>query len=163
MNKMGKRADIPRLKIFSLAEKNKLIEQLNKQFGIKDIPGIFIMRGAERIFLYQGDLNPREIREYEETLPVERVGAYFAKEQNGEIRLSIEGVYMIKDQITRGVYELSEEEMKTWMHGSEINVNSGYKQFVVMKYKNFFLGCGKASEEKITNFMPKSRRLKFKN
>jgi len=31
-----------------------------------------------------------------------------------------------------------------------------------MKYENDMLGTGKASEEKITNFIPKSRRLKDK-
>jgi len=31
-----------------------------------------------------------------------------------------------------------------------------------MKYKNDFLGTGKASENKIGNFIPKNRRLKHK-
>ena len=31
-----------------------------------------------------------------------------------------------------------------------------------MKFKNDILGTGKISENKISNFVPKSRRLKFK-
>ena len=31
-----------------------------------------------------------------------------------------------------------------------------------MKYKDNFLGTGKASENKISNFIPKNRRLKEK-
>lgn len=34
------------------------------------------------------------------------------------------------------------------------------KGFIVMKNNDDYLGCGKASETKITNFIPKSRRLK---
>jgi len=49
------------------------------------------------------------------------------------------------------------------MSGNELNIKIGGKDFLVMKYKNNFLGTGKASENKITNFIPKSRRLKNKN
>ena len=44
--------------------------------------------------------------------------------------------------------------------GQELNIKSGKKDFLVMKYEDNFLGCGKASEEKISNFIPKMRRLK---
>jgi NOL1/NOP2/fmu family ribosome biogenesis protein len=36
------------------------------------------------------------------------------------------------------------------------------KGIVAIRYKEDFLGCGKASESKISNFIPKSRRLKLK-
>jgi NOL1/NOP2/fmu family ribosome biogenesis protein len=88
---------------------------------------------------------------------------YFAKEQNGEIRLSLEGVHLLKDQITKGIFELDEKQADEWMHGSELNIETGKKQFLVMKHKDYFLGTGKASEKKISNFIPKNRRLKFKN
>jgi len=46
------------------------------------------------------------------------------------------------------------------MKGNELEIKTGKKGFLIMKYKNNFLGCGKASELKIGNFIPKSRRLK---
>jgi len=49
------------------------------------------------------------------------------------------------------------------MKGQELNLKSGKKGFVIMKYNDDFLGSGKASEEKIGNFIPKTRRLKEKN
>ena len=36
------------------------------------------------------------------------------------------------------------------------------KGFVIMKCEDDFLGTGKASENKIGNFIPKNRRLKYK-
>jgi len=143
--------------------KNRILEKLKKQFGITEIPGLLLQKGKERIFLYQGSLSERGIIEIEKTLPVERVGIYFGKEINDEMRLSIDGVHLLKDQITKNTFELNEEQMDEWMHGSELQIKSGKKGFLVMKYKDELLGMGKASEEKISNFIPKNRRLRFKD
>jgi len=151
-----------RLKKLEESKVNKILEQLNEEFGIEEIPGILLMRGAERIFLYQGDLTIEEISEIEKTFVIERIGVYFAKEQNGEFRLSIEGVHLLKDQIKKGIFELNEQQAEEWMHGSELNIKNEKKQFLIMKHKDYFLGSGKASMEKISNFIPKIRRLKFK-
>ena len=148
------------IKIFTSKEKEKLVEQLSKQFGIKKVDGIISMRGRERLFLFQGILNEKQIHEIESTIPIERVGIYFGKDINGQIRLSIEGVHILKNQITKNIFELNEEQLDLWMKGNELNIKSGKNGFVIMKYKDNFLGTGKASEEKITNFIPKNRRLK---
>jgi len=152
-----------RLRTIEGKDKEKILEQLNRDFGIKEIPGILLMRGAERIFLYQGDLTMEQISNMEKTFVIERIGVYFAKEQNGEVRLSLEGVHLLKDQIIKGIFELDEKQADEWMHGSELNLETGKKGFLVMKYKEYFLGTGKASEKKISNYIPKNRRLKFKN
>ena len=141
-------------------ETQKILEKLNKQFGISKIPGFLIKIGQERIFLYQGNINEKEILNLAETIPVERIGIYFAKVQGDEIRLSIEGAQILKDSITKNVFELDEKQTEEWMMGKELNVSSGKKGFIIMKHKNDFLGTGKASELKITNFIPKNRRLK---
>jgi NOL1/NOP2/fmu family ribosome biogenesis protein len=152
------------IKIFSIAEKQKIERKLNEQFGIKRIKGLIIKTGSERLFIYQGKLNPKEIINLERLrINLERTGIYFAKETNNEIRLSIEGVHIFKDQITKNIFELNAEQLEQWMKGNELNISSGLKGFVVMKYKNDFVGTGKASAEKITNFIPKNRRLKEKN
>ena len=46
------------------------------------------------------------------------------------------------------------------MMGRELLIKTGKRGFLIMKYNDDFLGTGKASEEKIGNFIPKSRRLK---
>lgn len=150
----------PQLKIFTQKEKAKLVAQLKKQFGITELKGIISMRGRERLFLFQGNLDEKQIHELEKTLPVERVGIYFGKDINGQIRLSIEGVQLLKNQITKNIFEINNEKAELWMKGNELNVKSGLQGFVIIKYNEDFLGTGKASEEKITNFIPKNRRLK---
>ena len=150
------------MKIIEGKELEEFKDKLNAQFGITEIPGKVIKRGKERIFLFTGDINEKNLRTLEFKTFVERAGTYVAKEIDGEYRLSIEGSQIFKTQITKNIVEVNKEEMENWMHGSEILKKTGIKGFVIIKYKNDMLGCGKASEEKITNFIPKSRRLKHK-
>lgn len=153
---------IEKLKIIEGKELKNFIEKLNEQFGITKIPGKVIMRGKERVFLFTGDFTEKELRELEKATFVERAGTYIAKIEERGIRLSIEGSEIFKDQITKNIVELNEEEMNTWMMGHEVLKKSETTGFVIIKYENDMLGTGKASVEKITNFIPKSRRLKDK-
>jgi len=148
------------LKILNKKEKAEIENKLKFQFGIKQISGIFVKRGAERIFLFQGEYSAKKIKQLEGVVPIERVGVYFAKELNDKIRLSIDGVQILQGQITKNIFELNEEQARQWMMGNELNITTGKKDFLIMKFKDDFLGCGKASAEKITNFIPKNRRLK---
>ena len=148
------------LTILTPNQTEQIENKLRKQFGIKEIPGILVKKGQDRIFIFQGSLKGKEMKKLESWLPLERVGVYFAKEQNDEIRLSIEGTHILKNQIKNNIFDLNDEQLESWMHGNELNLITGKNTFLVMKYKDDLLGTGKASQEKITNFIPKSRRLK---
>ena len=149
-------------KILNEREKKEIVEKLKAQFGINEVPGKIVMRGKERLFLYSGNLDEEEMEKLESLVFIERAGIYFAKieEPNEDIRLSIEGTQILKEQINKNIFEIPENLVDDWMKGRELNVQSGMKGFVVMKFGNEFLGCGKASENKIGNFIPKNRRLK---
>ena len=150
------------LKILKINEKKKIEKSLQEQFGITEIKGLLVKRGEERLFLFQGNLSPKEITELEKTIPLERIGIYFAKIIRDEPKLSIEGVQVLKNQIKNNIFELNKEQTEQWMTGQELNIKTGKKGFIIMRYNDDLLGCGNASEEKITNFIPKSRRLKLK-
>jgi NOL1/NOP2/fmu family ribosome biogenesis protein len=151
------------LKILNNEEKKEILKKLNKKFSIQEIPGELIQRGAERIFIFTGNLNKKEIKQLERAIPIERAGIYFGKIQNNEIRLSIEGTQIMKNQIKKNIFELNKNQVQRWMQGNELNIKTGKEGFLIMKYKDDLLGCGKASELKISNFIPKNRRLKEKN
>lgn len=156
------------LHILSINEKKQIENLLKAQFGIKEIPGILVKRGVERIFIFQGDYTPKEIKQLEQWTQIERVGVYFAKifqdkQGNEHIRLSIEGSQILSKQFTENIFELTKELAEKWMQGEELQIKTGKKGFIVMKYKEDYLGTGKASEEKVGNFIPKSRRLKSKS
>ena len=150
------------LKILNNNEKKEIVKKLNEQFGINEISGIITRMGKERLFLFSGSFNNNEISKLEKIVNIERVGVYFAKlvPDENKIRLNIEGTQLLKDQIKKNIFELKSEQVEQWMRGQELNIKTGKKDFLVMKFGGDFLGCGKASAEKISNFIPKSRRLK---
>jgi len=156
----NKNPKIERLKLLNKKEEKEIIDKLDNQFGIKQIPGKIFMRGKQRLFLYLGSFDEENIRELEKIVFVERAGVYFGKIEEYGIRLSIEGTQIMKEEITKNIVELKKDEMETWMMGHEVLKKSGFRGFVIMKYKSDMLGTGKASTEKITNFIPKSRRLR---
>ena len=154
------------IKILNKKEKEEIIKKLQEQFGIKSLNGIVTMRGKERLFLFQGSLDEKSIRKIEdEKIPIERLGVYFGKITPGEgIRLSIEGSQILSEQIIKNTFELSDKEAEEWMYGRDLQLESLTPKlksgFLIMTHKGDFLGTGKASENKIGNFIPKSRRLK---
>ena len=163
------------LKYFNKTEKEKLLRQLNEQFGIEEIPGQIAKFGKERIILFSKEISEKDIQVLDKTSRIEGIGVYFAKvdEDNNEIRLSIEGTQLLKNQITKNIFELEEKQAEQWMMGQEILLDDiktfpeggrgGIKKgFFIIKFKDDFLGTGKISENKISNFVPKSRRLKYK-
>jgi len=161
MNNSKKRKEnLGRLKILNEKEKEKIQHKLNDQFGIQEIPGKIIMIGKERLFVFLGDLELKKILEFDKIGLIDKIGIYFAKFVEDSIRLSIEGTLLLKDQITKNIFEIDEDQMNQWMKGQDLQIKTGKKDFLIIKYKEDFLGCGKASKEKIGNFIPKNRRLK---
>ncbi len=107
-------------------------------------------------------ISEEEINKMGERILFERTGIYFCKEELVEIRLSLEGVQLLKDQITKGIFKLeNDEQLEQWMTGQELLIKTGLYGVLAIKYKDDFLGCGKASENKIGNFIPKNRRLRI--
>jgi NOL1/NOP2/fmu family ribosome biogenesis protein len=153
------------IQILNKKETEEISLKLNGQFGINEIPGKFLMKGKERIFLFQGEISNEEIQKLDSTVEIERAGIYIGKifQPTQEIRLSIEGTQIFKNQIAKNIFILDkQEDYEKWMNGQELNIKTNLRGMIVIKYNEEFLGCGKASEEKIGNFIPKNRRLKIK-
>ncbi len=170
--------------ILSNQETQEILKKLNNQFGIQKIPGKLIKIGKEKIFLFNGDFSEEQIKNLEKIVFIERMGIYLGAifMPTGEIRLSIEGTQIFKNQLTKNIFEIEDERLRggenkninnragsgaeqldSWMQGEELNIKTGLKGIIIIRHKNNYLGCGKASENKIGNFIPKSRRLKSKN
>jgi len=152
-------------------EKRAFISKLAEQFGTREINGTLIQLGKERIILFTSNITEKEIKEIVKNSHIESIGVYIAKidPQTNDIRLSIEGSQLLykQGQITKSIFELrNEQEVEQWMSGQELPIGSditGTNGFLIMKYKDDILGSGKASQNKIGNFIPKSRRLILKS
>ena len=143
------------LKILNKKERLEIEKQLNSQFGVNEIPGEIIKLGKEKLFLFSGGLNPKNIRNLEKISKIERAGVYFGKEDEklGGIRLSIEGSQILKSQLRKNLFELNNEQTIEWMKGHELLINTGEKGFLIMKNGEDFLGTGKASAEKFIKYL----------
>lgn len=140
-------------------DKKRILEKLNEQFGIKEIPQLIILFGKEKLRLYSGNLLKEELYYLNNELRIENIGLYFAKWENNEIRLTIDGVQMFKNQITKNILELNNEQAEQWLKGNDLDIKSD-NSWKILKHNNEFIGCGKSTGEKISNFMPKERRIK---
>ena len=171
------------MKPLTSTDKKKIIEQLNKQFGITELPYLLLQFGHDRIRLYSGNLSKEELGGLDKNLRVENIGLYFATFENHKnkfrqdrnlflndpksirdfghegIRLTIDGVQLLKAQITKNIIELDKKQAEDWMKGNDLDIKTerGWK---ILRFENELIGCGKSSSEKIGNFMPKERRVR---
>ncbi len=150
------------IKILNTKEKAEIEKKLKENFGIEKIDGTIVKMGEEKLFLFSGSFNEKDIKQIGEIAFIERIGIYFANIIQDDIKLSIEGTQLLKSQIKKNILEISKEQAEEWMQGKDLNISIGKKGFVILKNGNDFLGSGKASESKIGNFIPKSRRLRSK-
>ncbi|MBU2616497.1 MAG: hypothetical protein KKB79_00765 [Nanoarchaeota archaeon] len=148
------------MRIVAMKDRERVVSELQERFGIKDVPGTMVMRGRERLYFYSGNFESWKLKKLEENVIIERVGVYFAKMVDDKIKLSIEGVSLLRNQITKNIFEMDDKSMDDWIRGRDLNIRTGLNGFLVMKNGNDFFGIGKASENKIGNFIPKSRRVR---
>ncbi len=124
-------------------------EILKKQFGVDKLDFKLKVTRKGRIYAYRDCFE--EIEEYHS-------GVYFGKLERDGIRLSIEGCYLLKNRVKRNVIEVSFDEMIRWLKGE--NLRKKARGYVILKWKDYLLGCGKGVGDKIINFIPKERRLR---
>jgi len=141
-------------------EKKEIECKLLEQFGISKLPDIIVQIGKERLRLFTGDFTEKELEKLSRITHIEGIGLYIARQENDEIRLSIEGSQLLSSQITKNIFELNELQLKQWMQGADLQIQNQERGIFIISYNNDFLGSGKLSEQKISNFIPKGRRIK---
>jgi len=147
------------MKPLTSSDKKKIVEQLNRQFGIEELPYLIIQFGKEKLRLYTGNLSKEELYHLDNEARIETIGLYFAKWENNELRLTLDGVQFLKSQITKNILELNDRQADEWLRGNDLEIKTA-KGWKILKHNDEFLGCGKSTGDKITNFVPKERRIK---
>jgi NOL1/NOP2/fmu family ribosome biogenesis protein len=147
------------MKPLTSTDKKRIIEKLNEQFGITDLPYLIIQFGKEKLRLYTGILSKEELYHLNNEARIETIGLYFAKYENDGIRLTLDGVQLLKSQITKNILELNNKESEDWLKGNDLDIKTDYG-WKILTHENEFIGCGKSTGEKISNFMPKERRVR---
>jgi len=151
------------MKFLYKTQKKQILNKLS-YYGITKLPFLLIPSGKEKIRGYSGNLSMDEISKIKNLSNIEAIGLYLFHDYGTEIRLSLDAIHLLKDQITKNILELTEEQAELWFKGIDIPITEKWKQeergFKVLKLEEDFIGCGKLSEDRLINYMPKERRIK---
>ena len=140
-------------------DKKKILEILENQYGITELPYLIIQFGREKLRLYTGIFAKEELWKMDKELRIENIGLYFAKWEDQDIRLTLDGIQLLKSQITKNIIDIDDKQADLWLRGNDLELKEE-KGWKIIKNNNEFLGCGKSTGEKISNFVPKERRIK---
>lgn len=147
------------MKTLFSSDKKNIMNRIEDTFGIKKVPQLMVRFGKEKIRIFSGNISTKELGLLDKNINIETVGLYAFKEQIDDIRLTIDGLAIFQDQITKNILEISDEDTIEWFKGNDLDIKTD-NSFKILKNKNDFIGCGKSTGERITNFMPKERRIK---
>ncbi len=153
------------LQIFDKSKKRKFIEKIS-YLGVSKIPYLLIKTGKEKIRAYSGSFSNDEVHKLFGLLRIEVVGLYLGKEAGESVRISLDGLHVLKEQISKNVIQVNEEQKKEWFFGKDILLNEDQgkclKGVVAIKNGEDFIGTGKISADglKVSSFLPKRRRVK---
>jgi len=136
--------------------KEEIADILERQFGISRDEFLslnleFEKRGKGRIYAFK----PCNLK-----VPTHHEGIYFGTLERDGLRLSIEGCFLVGRFAKRNVLEVEDDEARLWMCGRDLECN--LKGYVIVKWRGFFLGCGKGNGKILRNFVPKNRRISLK-
>jgi len=123
---------------------------LKNQFGIDKLEFKIRIGGKNKIYAF---------KECEVNLNTYFFGLYFGRKEKDGVRLSVEGSYLIAKKAKKGVVLLNDKEALRWMKGKDIE-KEGIFGYVILKWGDYILGCGKGNGKKIKNFLPSLRRLR---
>ncbi len=84
--------------------KREILEKL-KIYGITSIPYFLLKSGQEKIRAFSGDINREQISIIQNSVYVETIGIYFAKIDGNEIRLSLDALHLLKNQLKNNIIE----------------------------------------------------------
>ncbi len=91
----------------------------------------------------------------------ERKGVYFGRIESDGIRLSIEGSFLVGPKAAKNVVELDDERARHYLAGEGVELgDKGLHGWVIVRWRNYFLGSAKAKEGRLINYVPGDRRLR---
>jgi len=146
---------MPQLQILNSKEIKEILKLIEKQWSAKLKPDYtFLKNNKNRIFIINRDVSKIDFSK----LRINSIGMYFCDLENG-IRLSIEGSQIVGPKAAKNIVEINESQTRQWLKGEDLEVNGNYSGFVIIKHNDDFLGTGKFKEDKILNYVNKSRRV----
>ncbi len=142
-----------KIKFVRKAEKKKIAEKLNK-YGISNLPYLLLKTRKNELRAFSGSLSKQEIKTLNSKINISRIGLYIAEQINNQIMLSFDSLSLLKPK--KRIIGINNKKAEKWLKGKDIKIDkdSGY---YILKNKDL-VGCGKISDKKMSNTLPKVRR-----
>ncbi|MGQ4913302.1 MAG: methyltransferase RsmF C-terminal domain-like protein [Candidatus Asgardarchaeia archaeon] len=139
--------------------KKKILSILRDEFGIEQFEFEIFKSGKRRLWICTKDLAKLDLR----GLRLHSIGFYFGELDDNLIRLSFDATQVFAKKIKKNIIEVNDEQAKAWFEGYDIKIPEDIaerynERYVVLKYKDDFIGCGKVKNGKVWNYVPKDRR-----
>ncbi|MEK6836479.1 MAG: hypothetical protein AABX94_02320, partial [Nanoarchaeota archaeon] len=148
-----------KVEFYNSKQRKELLERLNKQFGVTSVPKILFETGKERIRGFSGDLTIDELYALEGLANIEFIGLYLFKQDMEFIRLGFDGALFFKEQFSKNVVNLTDEQVDGWMNGHNLDVVLEKGMYIVRHGSDVF-GCGFSDGKGLINFVPRERRIR---
>ncbi len=148
------------MKFVKSGEKKRLLKELKERFGIEKLDSwILVETGKKKIRGFSGNMTREEIKELIEISNLELLGTYLVRKETAVLRLGFDATQILKDKITKNIFELDDSQLESWMNGNNIDKKIE-RGIYVIRHADDFVGCGISNGEKIINFVPKERRIR---
>ena len=153
----------PKVEFLDRTKKKKLVEELNKIYGIEELNYLILKTGAEKLRIYSGNLSIEEMNMLAKNINLQLIGTPLCTIKDNDVRLNFDAINIpeIKKQISKNILEISDEELTKWIRGNNIeksiDVNS---KFMIIKNKDDFIGTAYNGKTFLKNYIPKERRVK---
>jgi NOL1/NOP2/fmu family ribosome biogenesis protein len=147
------------MKFLNSKQKRAVVEGLRETYGITELNYSLIEAGKKRIRAFSGNLAGDEILRLGEFTNIEVIGMYLISQKDDDFRLNFDAVSLLRNEITKGIVEISREQAERWMRGQDIDFECP-RGIVVLKFGEELMGVGKSNGVKIFNYVPKERKLK---
>jgi NOL1/NOP2/fmu family ribosome biogenesis protein len=133
---------------------SKIEEHWDTEVDLSPNDYVFITNNKDRINIVKKEVFNVEVRPY-------ALGIYFGNIVKDGFRLSLEGSQIVGEKAKKNIVEINREQASKWMSGEDIEVGeiNTVKDYVLIKFENDILGCGKYKENYILNYVPKPRRI----
>lgn len=148
---------MPQLKILNSKEIKQILKLIENQWNAKlKLDHAFLKNNKNRVFIVNKDISKIDLSK----LRINSIGMYFCETRNNEIRLSIEGSQLVGPKSSKNIIEIDEEQTKQWLKGEDLEIKeNNHSGFLIIKHNNYFLGTGRFKNNKILNYVSKSRRI----
>lgn len=145
------------LNILNTRDRKHILKELSDLFGVQSLPDYvyFLGKIKEEVFITTRDVFDFDVEE----LRSNHMGLHFGTFTKDGFILSLEGLQLLQEQISKQVYEITVHQREDWMKGRPLEVADMKDGQVAIKFEKDFLGIGIVKKGKISNTIPKIRWL----